>query len=830
MENSFDAVVVGAGVAGLYAVHKLRGRGMRVRGFDSAAGVGGTWYHNRYPGARCDVESIDYSYSFDEELQQEWTWSERFAEQEEILRYLGHVADRHDLRSAYEFSTRVTSAEYDGRWTVRTDTGRTVDARFLVLATGVLSATNMPDLPGRDTFAGELYHTGAWPHDLVEFAGKRVGVIGTGSSGIQAIPVIAETAAHVTVFQRSPNYSIPARNRPLTPEYVAEIKAGYPERRRLSRVSGGGTPNSPHPRGALEVGAAERTRIYDQWWERGGYLFAKAFPDQMTSLAANDTAREYVEAKIRELVHDPDIADQLIPDDHPIGTKRIVTDSGYFEAYNRENVTLVNLRRTPLTEITPDGVRTEDTLHQLDMLVFATGFDAMTGSLSRIDIRGRNGRTLRDEWSAGPRTYLGLTVAGFPNMFVVSGPGSPSVLANMVLTAEQHVDWISSCLDFLDDHGVTTIEATEDAVTAWVAECNANAAATLFPAANSWYLGANIPGKPRVFMPYIGGLGKYRAICDDIAADGYRGFVLDDPATSEVKAMLAGLALPDVTQHDPAELREIIRSRRAPLTRQPAMRIAEDRVIPGPGGDLKLRIYAPHHETPLPVLVFAHGGGFVFCDLDSHDEFCRSMAASVEAVVVAVDYRLAPEHPGPAAMEDVYAALVWATEHAAEYGGDPARIGVAGDSAGGNLAATVCLAARDRGSPSIAGQVLLYPVIDDDFATESYRRYGEGYYNTETAMRWYWAQYAPDGTDSPYLVPTRAESLADLPPAVVATAELDPLCTAGDDYARQLRDAGVEVTALRFEGLFHGFLTIPALSLTEPAREKLWQLMRDLLA
>ncbi|MFB9923082.1 alpha/beta hydrolase fold domain-containing protein [Amycolatopsis halotolerans] len=833
VENSFDAVVVGAGIAGLYAVHKLRARGMRVRGFESAAGVGGTWYHNRYPGARCDVESIDYSYSFDEELQQEWTWSERFAAQDEILRYLGHVANRHDLRSAYEFSTRVTAADYDdrsGRWTVRTDTARTVSARFLVLATGVLSATNMPEIPGRDSFAGELYHTGAWPHHGVEFEGKRVGVIGTGSSGIQTIPVVAETAARVTVFQRSPNYSIPARNRPLPPEFIADVKAGYPERRRLSRISGGGTPNSPHPRGALEVDAAERTRIYDQWWERGGYLFAKAFPDQTTNLAANDTAREYVEAKIRELVHDPEIAEQLIPDDHPIGTKRIVTDSGYFEAYNRENVELVNLRRTPITEITPSGVRTSDGLRELDMLIFATGFDAMTGSLSRIDLRGRDGRTLRDAWSAGPRTYLGLAVSGFPNMFVVSGPGSPSVLANMVLTAEQHVDWIASCLDYLDEHRATTIEASEDAVTEWVATCNANAAATLFPAANSWYLGANIPGKPRVFMPYVGGLGKYRAICDDVASDGYRGFVLDDRA-AEVKAMLAGLAdFPDVTQHDPAGLRTLIRSRRAPLTHQPAMRIAEDRVIPGPGGDLRLRIYAPHHEGPLPVVVFAHGGGFVFCDLDSHDEFCRSLADAVEAVVIAVDYRLAPEHPGPAAMEDVYAAVVWAAEHAAEYGGDPARIGVVGDSAGGNLAATVCLAARDRGGPRIAAQVLLYPVIDDDFSTESYQRYGEGYYNTETAMRWYWAQYAPNGTDSPYLVPTRAESLVDLPPAVVATAELDPLCTAGDDYAERLREAGVSVTAHRFEGLFHGFLTIPALSLTEPAREKLWQMMRDLLA
>ncbi|MEU1953560.1 flavin-containing monooxygenase [Nocardia rhamnosiphila] len=534
-DSDFDAVVVGAGISGLYAVYKSQQRGMRVHGFESAEGVGGTWYHNRYPGARCDVESIDYSYSFDEDLQQEWTWTERFATQEEILRYLEHVADRHDLRSAYDFLTRVTSAVYDewaGRWTVTTDTGKTVTARFCILATGVLSATNKPDIPGRDTFTGETYHTGEWPHEPVDFTGKRVGVIGTGSSGIQAIPIIAADAEQVYVFQRSPNYSIPAGNRRLTDDFVAQVKADYAERRRLSRLSGGGTPNSPHPKGALEVDAAERTRVYDEWWRRGGYLFTKAFPDQMVSKAANDTAREYVEAKIREMVDDPEVADQLIPTDHPIGTKRIVTDTGYFQTYNRANVTLVNLRRTPITQITESGMRTGDASYELDILVFATGFDAMTGSLSRIDIRGRAGRELTAEWSAGPRTYLGLAVDGFPNMFILAGPGSPSVLANMVLMAEQHVDWIAGCMDHLDSHGIATIEATREAADEWVAECNAKAAGTLFPSANSWYMGANIPGKPRVFMPYIGGFGNYNSICAEVAAAGYKGFALDGRAAA----------------------------------------------------------------------------------------------------------------------------------------------------------------------------------------------------------------------------------------------------------------------------------------------------------
>lgn len=524
-----DAVVVGAGITGLYAVYKFRTQGRSVLAFESASDVGGTWYHNRYPGARCDVESIDYSYSFDAELQQEWTWTERFATQEEILRYLRHVTDRHDLRSAYRFDTKVTSAVWDdvtSVWTISTDTGTVVTARFVVFATGVLSTANRPDIEGAESFSGESYHTGEWPHEPVDFTGKRVGVIGTGSSGIQSIPVIAQTAEQVVVFQRTPNYSIPAGNRPLSAELIAEVKANYDERRRLSRASGGGTPNAAYPKGALEVSAEERTRIYDEWWNRGGYLFAKAFPDQTVSLEANDTAREYVEAKIRGMVHDSQLADELIPTDHPIGTKRIVTDSGYFETFNRDNVTLVNLRKTPIEKIVGNGIDTTGAHFDLDVIVFATGFDAMTGTLARIDIRGRGGRTLVDEWSAGPRTYLGLTSNGFPNMFMTTGAGSPSVLANMVLGAEQHVDWIANCIVYLDTHGATSIEATAGSVDDWVAECNEKAAGTLFPTANSWYMGANIPGKPRVFMPYIGGFGNYGKVLDDVATAGYKGFDL----------------------------------------------------------------------------------------------------------------------------------------------------------------------------------------------------------------------------------------------------------------------------------------------------------------
>ncbi|MFZ2527729.1 MAG: NAD(P)/FAD-dependent oxidoreductase [Rhodococcus sp. (in: high G+C Gram-positive bacteria)] len=532
-KKSVDVVVVGAGVAGMYAVHTLRSRGLTVQGIESAAGVGGTWYHNRYPGARCDVESVDYSFSFDDDLQQEWTWSERFATQPEILAYLDHVADRFGLRRHFRFSTRVVSAEFDESgqvWHVRTDGGEVITGRYCIFATGCLSATNVPDIPGRDDFRGEAYHTGSWPHDGVDFRGKRVGVIGTGSSGMQSIPLIAEDAEQLYVFQRTANYSIPAGNRPFDTEAMREIKSTYAERRRLSKLSGGGSPFTPHPHGALDVTDEERTRVYDEWWNRGGVLFSKAFPDQLTDLAANDTARVYWEDKIRQIVTDPELAAKLIPGDHPIGTKRIVTDSGYFDTFNRDNVTLVDLKRTPIDRITETGIATADGQYDIDILVFATGFDAMTGALSRIDIRGRGGRRLADDWAAGPRTYLGLGVSGFPNMFLVNGAGSPGPLANMVLASEQHLDWIVDCIEYVDGQGAVTVEASPDAVDAWVAELNERASKTLFPTANSWYLGANIPGKPRVFMPFIGGYAEYGRIIDGVAGAGYKGFVLEGNA------------------------------------------------------------------------------------------------------------------------------------------------------------------------------------------------------------------------------------------------------------------------------------------------------------
>ncbi|HSB40653.1 MAG TPA: NAD(P)/FAD-dependent oxidoreductase [Methylomirabilota bacterium] len=524
-----DAIVVGAGFAGMYMLHRLRELGLTVRVYEAGKGVGGTWYWNRYPGARCDVESMDYSYSFSEELQQEWRWTERYAAQPEILRYANHVADRFDLRRDIQFETRVRSAVFDEasrRWTVETDRGDRVSARFCIMATGCLSEPQVPDFEGLETFEGKWYHTGQWPHEGVDFTGLRVGVIGTGSSAIQSIPIIAQQATHLFVFQRTPNYSMPAQNAPLDPEYERWVKEHYADFRRQARESRVGFVVERSGDSALAVPAEEREREYEKRWRRGGLGFSAAYTDLLVSKEANDTAAEFFRAKIRSIVRDPAVADLLCPRDYPLGTKRLCVDTGYYATFNRGNVTLVDVRTAPVEAITPKGVRTSKAEYEVDALVFATGFDAMTGALLDIDIRGRGGRRLREEWAAGPRTYLGLAIAGFPNLFTITGPGSPSVLSNMIVSIEQHVDWIADCLAYLREHGHATIEPTAEAQEAWVQHVSDVGHMTLYPRAPSWYMGANIPGKPCVFMPYIGGVGVYRQKCDEVAAKGYDGFAL----------------------------------------------------------------------------------------------------------------------------------------------------------------------------------------------------------------------------------------------------------------------------------------------------------------
>lgn len=527
--NHVDVVVVGAGFGGLYALYKLRRQGLSVRVFEAAPDVGGTWYFNRYPGARCDVESLDYCYSFADELQQEWTWTEKYATQAEILDYIRWVADKLDLKSGITFNSRVVSTvlnEDTLQWTVTTDNGEVVTSRFVVMATGPLSSPLTPKIPGLDRFGGETYHTANWPHEGVDFTGKRVGVIGTGSSGIQSIPIIAEQAAQLYVFQRTPNYSVPAGNAPLSAEALAAAKETYDERRRLSWRSGGGSPHMPHPKLTMELTPDERTAAFEERWQLGGVLFSKTFADQMIDAEANEEARKFYETKIRAIVDDPAVAELLIPNDHPIGTKRICTDTNYFQTFNRPNVTLVSVRDTPIEAIDESGIVTSAAHYGLDAIVLATGFDAMTGTLAKIDIVGRNGEKLVDDWVDGPRTYLGLGVDGFPNLFMVAGPGAPAVLANMVLHAEAHINWISEAISYLDEHGYAAIEAAEGAVDNWVAECNQRADATLFPKANSWYMGANVPGKARVFMLFIGGFAAYLDICAEVADAGYKGFDL----------------------------------------------------------------------------------------------------------------------------------------------------------------------------------------------------------------------------------------------------------------------------------------------------------------
>jgi cyclohexanone monooxygenase len=533
----FDVIVVGAGFAGLYLLHRLRQMGLTARAYEAGEGVGGTWYWNRYPGARCDAESLAYSYSFSPELEQEWEWSERYATQPEILRYAEHVAERFDLKRDIRFARRVTRAHYDGDaagWRIETDRGDRASAQFCLMATGCLSMPLEPAIPGLGDFAGELLWTNRWPHEPVDLAGRRVGVIGTGSSAIQAIPVIAESAGHFTVFQRTPNFSVPAVNAPLDPEFVSEFKKRYPEHREKHRLGLGAgfgdlavAPHDSQPIFETAAGKSEDEvrAVLEDFWRIGGARFCGAIADTLVNPETNRVVADFVRDKIREIVKDPETAAALAPTSHPIGTKRICVDTGYFETYNRPNVKLIDLTRCPIERITAGGVRLrggEDV--PLDVLVMATGFDAMTGALLRIDIRGAKGVALAEKWAAGPRSYLGLGVAGFPNLFTITGPGSPSVLSNMIVSIEQHVDWTLACIDWMRRRGHRRIEATPEAEEQWVAHVNEVANGTLFPKAGSWYMGANIPGKPRVFMPYAAGVGPYREICDRVAANDYEGF------------------------------------------------------------------------------------------------------------------------------------------------------------------------------------------------------------------------------------------------------------------------------------------------------------------
>jgi cyclohexanone monooxygenase len=525
-KKDFDVAIVGAGFAGMYLLHRLRGLGLSARVSEAGSDVGGTWYWNRYPGARCDIESMQYSYQFDDDLQQEWEWSERYAPQPEILEYARHVADRYDLRRDIRFNSRIVSARYDettARWTLAEEDGSTSMARFCVMATGCLSKPNWPPIEGLDCFAGPTYHTALWPHAKVDFSGQRVAVIGTGSSAIQSIPLIAREAAELCVFQRTPNYAVPAHNAPLAPDYVKEFKANYAEIRAQAKKTHPGIYGPFRTDSALDATPQERRAEYERRWARGGLTFMGAYGDLMQRREANDTAADFVRDRIRELVDDPTVAELLCPD-NIIGGKRLCVDSDYFATYNRDNVHLIDVKQQPIEAITENAIRAHGREFAIDALVIATGFDAMTGALTAIDICGRGGASLRERWAGGPSSYLGLAMADFPNLFTVTGPGSPSVFTNMLPTIEQHVDWIADCLAYMRAHDYTAIEARPEAEKRWWNHHQEVARIGLKTTTDSWYLGANVAGKARVFMPYYGGFPDYCRTCEQVVADGYEGF------------------------------------------------------------------------------------------------------------------------------------------------------------------------------------------------------------------------------------------------------------------------------------------------------------------
>ena len=676
------------------------------------------------------------------------------------MRYLQHVADRFDLRSDIQFSTRVAAAAWDAtasRWQLRTSRGDQLCCRYFVMATGCLSVPKEIDITGTERFAGPTYVTGRWPHESVDFTGLRVAVIGTGSSGIQAIPLIAEQAAAVTVFQRTPSYSMPARNGPVPADRRALLEHDRAAFRRAARHSPSGVPMEWSTESAMAVTEAERRARYEAAWAEGGLDFIRAYADHLTNEAANDAAAGFVRDKIRSIVRDPATAELLCPRTYPIGTKRPCLDTGYYETFNRPHVRLVDLRAHPIATITESGIDLDDESLDFDAIVFATGFDAMTGAVVAVDIEGRDGATLKAAWARGALTYLGLMVHGFPNLFLVTGPGSPSVLSNMAVSIEQHVEWITACLADLRDGRFDTIEPTEDAVAGWVRHVTDFADLTLAPRADSWYVGANVPGKPRVYLPYVGGVGRYRAICERAVGADYLGFERRGPAgvrrtegticavAPDVMIMLesrAALDLPAIDSLSVADARAFTEAVAARRPAGPDVGQIIDATLPGMVGELAYRLYRPTGPGPHRIVVYFHGGGWMLGGATADDPFCRDLCARAGTVVISVDYRHAPEHRFPAAPADALAAVRWVVAHAAELGGRPGPIAVAGWGAGANLAAVVCHQARDGGGPEIAGQLLVTPATDHDLSRPSYTDNADGYILTTALVSWFWDHYA----------------------------------------------------------------------------------------
>ena len=835
-----DVIVVGAGFAGLYLLHKFRQMGLSARAFEAGSDVGGTWYWNRYPGARCDIESIDYSFSFDPYLEQEWEWSEKYATQPEILRYARHVAERFDLRRDITFGTRVEQAVWDEQgscWSVTTDQGETVSGRFFIMATGCLSQPKDIDIEGIENFTGEIYRTHSWPHDGVDFTGKTVGIIGTGSSGIQSIPLIAEQADHTTVFQRTANYSIPAGNGPIAPEKEA-VKKRYQDYREEARWTRVGVPGKEAMDFALTVSEEERQQRYEELWAQGAIPhLGSEFADLLIDEQANETLAQFVRSKIRSVIEDSNVADILTPTEFPICTKRACLDTNYYQTFNKPNVAVVDIKQDPIVSITASGIATREQSFEFDAIVFATGFDAMTGALLAVDIRGREGQSLKDKWEHGPLNYLGLTVEGFPNFFMITGPGSPSVLSNMILSIEQHVEWIADCLDYMDRENLVVVEPTATAETGWVEYGTATSDMTLFPQAKSWYMGANVPGKPRVCLPYVGGVAAYRRACNDVASQDYLGFRFEGPGGDRCNdglvrrqqpdvvallELLAEMELPPFESMSPEEARATSVAMNAGNPPGPAVGEVVDGTFPGAEGPIDYRLYRPDSPGPHPVTLYFHGGGWVLGDHTSDDALCRDLCVNAGSIIISANYRHAPEAPFPAAVDDAFAALNWAAENSETLGGIAGELAVCGWSAGANLAAVVCQLARDAGGPAILGQVLITPVVDGGDDSASMTDNAEGFVLTRALMDWFWDHYAdPAQRRDPKASPLLADDLSGLPPALVITAEFDPLRDQGKAYADALKAAGTQARHINYPGQIHtSFAAVGAIPTANPARQE----------
>ncbi len=831
-----DVAVVGAGFAGLYLLHRLRKAGFSVVGLDEADDVGGTWYWNRYPGARCDIQTIDYSYSFDPELERAWTWSEKYATQPEILRYLGFVADRYDLRRDIRFGTKVLAATWDDateRWLLATSSGASVSCRHYIMATGCLSAPKPPEIEGVKDFKGEVYFTSRWPHQGVDLKGKRVAVIGTGSSGIQSIPMIAEQASHLTVFQRTPNFALPAHNGPAPSDRKALLEQDRAAFREQARWSMAGVPLPPATEFSFQLSDAERRERFEKMWATGDLvgMLTQLWADQGTDPEANALLAELFREKIRSIVKDPETAEALCPTDHPFGSKRPCLDTNYYATFNRPNVTLVNLRKEPIISITTSGITTDKRSVDVDVIVFATGFDAMTGAIKAVHpITGRGGKSLTDVWAHGPQTYLGLTVAGFPNLFLITGPGSPSVLSNMSVSIEQHVDWVVDRLVALREAGFNTMEATETAQAGWTRHMADCATLTLHRLANTWYTGANVPGKPHALMPYTGGVGPYRSICNDIVSHGMLGFRLTGPNVAAqcndgeivrlqpdvrlVLGMLAQMNLPtdrvvrrarrarlrQRVQQDPsrgaagrrgrrrlasrsrrraslpslspgnrrtAPDRGLFPRRRLGAGRRAVRRSVLPRSVPANRHDLCQRRLPPCARTPLP-----DGGGRRLCGDAMDRRACDRTRRTA----------------GAGHGRGLERRRQYRCRHL-PIGARPRR-------------------ACDRGPASgLPGHRLpLRPSV--------LHRERDGYFLTRSLMFWFWDLYcSPADRTDPRASPLRGK-LEGLPPAYVVTCEFDPLRDEGIAYADAMQAAGVPVEQLKARGHFHSSFTMVDVVLT----------------